>query len=96
MISKILNFLKKTYVIIILFFVVWMIFFDTNSLIIHNELSNDIDKLNNQKIVLVKGCSDVDISSDLYVEITKLLLPVVKKLMFGEACSSVPIYMKKK
>ena len=26
-----------------------MIFFDTNSLIIHNELSNDIDKLNNQK-----------------------------------------------
>ena len=55
----------------------------------------DIKKYN-QKIVLVKGCSDVDISSDLYVEITKLLLPVVKKLMFGEACSSVPIYMKKK
>ena len=49
MISKIINLLKKTYVIIILFFVVWMIFFDTNSLIIHNELSNDIDKLNNQK-----------------------------------------------
>jgi len=49
MISKILNVLKKTYVIIILFFVIWMIFFDTNSLIIHNELSNDIDKLNNQK-----------------------------------------------
>ena len=49
MTSKILNLLKKTYVIIILFFVIWMIFFDTNSLIIHNELSDDIDKLNKQK-----------------------------------------------
>ena len=36
-------------VFIVLIFVIWMIFFDTNSLIIHNELSNDIDKLNNQK-----------------------------------------------
>ena len=69
--------------------------------IVTNQLALDIIKTldikkYNQKIVLVKGCSDVDISSDLYVEITKLLLPVVKKLMFGEACSSVPIYMKKK
>ena len=67
----------------------------TNQLAIDKIKTLDI-KNYNQKIVLVKGCSDVDISSDLYVEITKLLLPVVKKLMFGEACSSVPIYMKKK
>ena len=67
----------------------------TNQLALDKIKTLDIKKYN-QKIVLVKGCSDVDISSDLYVEITKLLLPVVKKLMFGEACSSVPIYMKKK
>ena len=66
----------------------------TNQLALDKIKTLDIKKYN-QKIVLVKGCSDVDISSDLYVEITKLLLPVVKKLMFGEACSSVPIYMKK-
>ena len=67
----------------------------TNQLAIDKIKKLDV-KNYTQKIVLVKGCSDVDLSSDLYVEITKLLLPVVKKLMFGEACSSVPIYMKKK
>ena len=49
MISKILNVLKKTYVIIILFFVIWMIFFDTNSLLMHFELNQKIKKLENQK-----------------------------------------------
>ena len=47
--KKITNFFKNPMVFIVLIFVIWMIFFDTNSLIIHNELSNDIDKLNNQK-----------------------------------------------
>ena len=47
--KKFTNFFKNTMVFIVLIFVIWMIFFDTNSLIIHNELSNDIDKLNNQK-----------------------------------------------
>ncbi len=50
MISKIFNLLKKTYVIIILFFVVWMTFFDTNSLLMHFELNEKIKKLQNQKI----------------------------------------------
>ena len=50
MISKIFNLLKKTYVIIILFFVVWMTFFDTNSLLMHFELNEKIKKLENQKI----------------------------------------------
>ena len=49
MISKILNVLKKTYVIIILFFVIWMIFFDTNSVLMHFELNQKIKKLENQK-----------------------------------------------
>ena len=49
MISKILNFLKKTYIIIIILFVIWMIFFDTNSLLMHFELNKKIKKLENQK-----------------------------------------------
>ena len=49
MISKFLNLLKKTYVIIILFFVVWMIFFDTNSVLMHFELNQKIKKLESQK-----------------------------------------------
>ena len=49
MILKILNLLKKTYVIIIVFFVIWMIFFDTNSVLMHFELNQKIKKLENQK-----------------------------------------------
>ena len=47
--KKFTNFFKNPMVFIVLIFVIWMIFFDTNSLIIHNELSNDIDKLKKQK-----------------------------------------------
>ena len=50
--KKFTNFFKNPMVFIVLIFVIWMIFFDTNSLIIHNELSNDINKLNNQKNIL--------------------------------------------
>ena len=44
-----LKFLKNSYVIIIIIFVIWMIFFDSNSILVHNDLNNDINDLNNQK-----------------------------------------------
>ena len=44
-----LKFLKNSYAIIIIIFVIWMIFFDSNSILVHNELNNDINDLNNQK-----------------------------------------------
>lgn len=46
------------------------------------------------KRVVIKGCGDKIISETAYVEITKLLLPVVKSIMYGEPCSTVPIYKK--
>ena len=48
------------------------------------------------KKVLIKGCSDVYIPDAAYVMISNKLLPVVKSLMFGEACSNVPIYKKQR
>ncbi|MEZ5009259.1 MAG: DUF2480 family protein [Chitinophagales bacterium] len=45
--------------------------------------------------VIIKGCGKLDKSGMAYVEISKLLLPVVKTLMFGEPCSTVPVYKKK-
>jgi len=36
-------------VIIIIIFIIWMIFFDSNSILVHNELNNDINDLNDQK-----------------------------------------------
>lgn len=43
--NKIVRILSNKYVIILLLFVVWMIFFDENSLINHWELDREIDKL---------------------------------------------------
>ncbi|HLO81213.1 MAG TPA: DUF2480 family protein [Chitinophagaceae bacterium] len=45
--------------------------------------------------VIIKGCGDLDIGDYAYVEITNKLTPVVKSLMYGEACSTVPVYKKK-
>ena len=46
------------------------------------------------KRVLVKGCSDFSIPENAYVELVEKLRPIVKSLMFGEACSNVPIFKK--
>lgn len=46
------------------------------------------------KRVVVKGCGDVAIPETAYVEITNKLRPFVKSIMYGEPCSTVPIYKK--
>ena len=48
------------------------------------------------KRVVIKGCGDKSVSEIAYVEITKLLQPVVKSIMYGEPCSTVPIYKQPK
>jgi hypothetical protein len=45
--------------------------------------------------VVIKGCADVEVPISAYVEITALLTPVVKSIMYGEPCSTVPIYKRK-
>jgi hypothetical protein len=47
------------------------------------------------KRVVIKGCGDLPISESAYVEITNLLRPVAKSIMYGEPCSTVPIFKKK-
>ncbi len=47
--NRLLKLIKSTYGIIIILFIIWMIFFDSNSFIIHNELNSDINELNDQK-----------------------------------------------
>lgn len=48
------------------------------------------------KRVVIKGCGELPISETAYVAITSLLRPVVKSIMYGEPCSTVPIYKKPK
>ena len=45
--------------------------------------------------VVVKGCSKVPVPTAAYVELTRRLAPVVQSLLFGEPCSTVPLYKKK-
>ncbi|GAL67473.1 FtsB family cell division protein [Jejuia pallidilutea] len=46
---------KNIYILILVVFVVWMIFFDSNSWFIHNELNNEIDNLKAEKEYYQKG-----------------------------------------
>ena len=48
------------------------------------------------KRVLVKGCGDINITDSAFIYISEKFIPVVKSLMFGEACSNVPLYKKPK
>jgi hypothetical protein len=47
------------------------------------------------KRMVIKGCGDTPIGEFAYTEITKLLRPVAKSIMYGEPCSTVPVYKKK-
>jgi hypothetical protein len=47
------------------------------------------------KRIIIKGCSHNEMPVSAYLEISNKLLPVVKSLMYGEACSNVPIYKKR-
>ncbi|MDB5019357.1 MAG: hypothetical protein JWQ28_484 [Pedobacter sp.] len=45
--------------------------------------------------VVVKGCADIEIPVYAYVEITTELTKVAKSIMYGEPCSTVPIFKRK-
>lgn len=48
------------------------------------------------KPVIIKGCSNKPVPKNAYIFLIKKLQPVVKSLMYGEACSSVPLYKQPK
>jgi Protein of unknown function (DUF2480) len=55
----------------------------------------DIGKFQDARVV-VKGCSKGEVPISAYVKITDLLMPVAQSIMFGEPCSTVPLYKRPK
>jgi dihydroneopterin aldolase len=53
----------------------------------------DLKEMQDAK-VMIKGCGRYPVPEFAYVEITRLLKPIVTSLMYGEACSAVPVYKK--
>ncbi len=54
----------------------------------------NVTQYENQRIV-IKGCSNKPVPVAAYTELVRLLQPVAKSIMYGEPCSTVPIYKKK-
>ena len=58
---------------------------------LHNLPVNDFA----DKRVVIKGCGEIPVGEAAYLLATKLLRPVVKSIMYGEPCSTVPVFKKK-
>ena len=76
------------------------LYFGTKEEVFQNILLKKITDIDSEKFkdkkVIVKGCGNIPLSEALYVAITQKLQNSVSSLMFGEACSAVPVYKKKK
>lgn len=65
----------------------------SNKILIKNidgiEAADYVDKR-----IVIKGCGELPISEEAYMEVTKKLRPVAKSIMYGEPCSTVPVFKK--
>ena len=70
---------------------------ETLETVLYSEILNQlkIDEYKDARIV-IKGCGNLPIPKSAYVQITSLLRPVAKSIMYGEPCSTVPLYKKAK
>jgi hypothetical protein len=61
-------------------------------------LLNNISKIDpagfSDQRVVIKGCGELPVTESAYIEVTKLLRPFAKSIMYGEPCSTVPVFKK--
>ncbi len=54
----------------------------------------DISQFKDQKVV-IKGCGDVFVPTTAFVDFTAKITPIAKSIMYGEPCSTVPLFKRK-
>jgi hypothetical protein len=76
------------------------IFFGNLDQLENELLIGSIKKINAQnfkdKKLVVKGCGDKELSEAAFMEIVVLFQPVAASIMYGEPCSTVPVYKKQR
>lgn len=74
------------------------VFIGTAEQLLHDQYRKQLDSHDwsqyQDKFVMLKGCSDVPVPDSVYALATKKLMAFSKKVMYGEACSNVPIWKK--
>ncbi len=75
------------------------VFFGTEEYVKEQLLLNALNEINGvdytDQRVVVKGCGEDPVPASAYVKITSILRPYAKSIMYGEPCSTVPLYKKK-
>lgn len=65
--------------------------------VLYQEIISKLDTTEyDNKPVIVKGCANMPIPPSAYTLLIEKIQPVAKTIMFGEACSTVPLFKKKK
>ena len=65
--------------------------------VIFSEIISEIEvEEYKNKPVIIKGCANKPIPKTAYIQLIEKLQPVVNSIMFGEACSTVPLFKRKK
>jgi len=64
--------------------------------LLHKNITNISGPDYQDAKIVIKGCGDLNLSAFAYVEITKILQPFCTSIMYGEPCSTVPVYKRKK
>ena len=63
---------------------------------IYQEIINNLDVSDfKDKPIIIKGCANKPVPQNAYIMLTSKLKPIAKTIMYGEACSSVPLFKKK-
>lgn len=70
---------------------------DTMESSIFQEIISKLDvDLYKDKPIIIKGCADKPVPQNAYVLLSEKLKPIARSIMYGEACSSVPLFKRKK